>query len=368
MGMCFTIWGGKGFLRMANKAIIVFAVLAALTVLGGCRGQAHVQLLPGDEQSTESLQLVPVDEQSKDNSHVSPESDQIIEGIQLFPRNEQPVSNAKSHTDGQNTTDTQLLTEDEQNIADVLIHVAHKLLNMRASGEHPIVALLEDAVVEVSYVQGYFWRADSLINLALLDVAPKGITCFLRTAEPSWDGVTYAAFNIGRRDDGTYISHIFGSFFVWEDLDEYLSNRINYQPLDNPVQTFTLYIPPRATVSYTTLARVETAVYEAYNSSIMIRYPQVVRLLDYAAEAKLNELIRAEALLVLNQFPLDSLEHLSLTIDFEVKLLNLNVMSIVYYGHGAIEGAGRVNKLFYSTNIDMQSIGKVHLDDYICID
>ena len=140
----------------------------------------------------------------------------------------------------------QALTEDERNIADALILVTYNMLDMEGSGDYPIVSLFEGATIEVSYVQGYIMRGHcTAYDKKRLESIPKWITCFLSSPEPAWDGTIYFAFDIGKKEDGTYYSHTFGFFPVWDSLEVFFEGRHEYQPLEDYLHTFELYIPPR---------------------------------------------------------------------------------------------------------------------------
>ena len=336
---------------MARK-LLVYAMLMAILV--GCSGQADTQLLPEDNHTVAGEHFNP------NNGQTIPDAESTLDDEQN-PTGVPPLTEAE-----QSAEKLPPLTEAEQSIADVLIHVVHNLLDMRGSGEHPIIALLEDSVIEVSYVQGYFWLGWGYEDKDLLEVAPEGITCFLRPPEPAWNGPTHAVINLGISEDGTYIDHTFGFHPLgWEDVEEYLSYFIDYPPSENPVQTFTFYIPPR--VDYWEVATIDAGIYESGNSRIRIEYPQIRGLLDSEDEAKLNELIRSEAMLLLSRFDPGRLEYLGLTVVFEVKLMSLKALSIVYTGYWTTAGPDIENSLFYTTNIDMRSIKKLLLDDYFLV-
>ena len=92
-----------------------------------------------------------------------------------------------------------ILSEEEKNIADALILVLHGRYTNVIFNDYPIIELFEGTDVEVSYVQGYYWRAFGLENTKLLELAPDGITCFLRAPEQALDGSIYAVLNWGEK-------------------------------------------------------------------------------------------------------------------------------------------------------------------------
>jgi len=150
----------------------------------------------------------------------------------------------------ENQTNTPALTEDEQKIADALIPILHDVLEQGTLEEFPIVflsadtvVLLDDIILEISYVQGYVWRSYQFPCPELLALAPEGIACFMRAPAPSWDG--YFVVNMGKKDDGSYYTHIYDFYPDWDSLEMHIENAHPIYPVDDNIQTFELYIPPR---------------------------------------------------------------------------------------------------------------------------
>jgi len=116
---------------------------------------------------------------------------------------------------------------------------------------------------------------------------------------------------------------------------------------------------------------IESVVYKADSESINIKYPRITGLLDNEDEVRLNELIRSEAVLILERYCWDYIDGLGLSIDFEIKLINQEFLSIAYTGWGvaSIEGKpGKPVSWFYTTNIELRHVERVRLSNIVFID
>lgn len=100
---------------------------------------------------------------------------------------------------------------------------------------------------------------------------------------------------------------------------------------------------------------------------VKITYPQITRLSDPYRQEKINQLIKTEALKVLQYYP-EAKQELSLKIDDEIKWKNENLLSIQYSGVGYMKGAAYPNNLFYTTNINIPQGRKLQLKDLVIID
>lgn len=98
-----------------------------------------------------------------------------------------------------------------------------------------------------------------------------------------------------------------------------------------------------------------------------IKYPQISGLSDSEKEKKINNLLKDEALKVLNYYenPYGSVE---LNIDYEIVLINSGILSVQYWGSGMVSNAAHPNSLFFTTNIDIENGEKLRLKDVINID
>jgi len=217
---------------MVHKLAFVFALL--LMVAGCCLQMETIRQLSDDDQtSTDALAITAHTEQQ--------------ETTQQFSDDEQSIADVTVITTDSNEQRgvTQQISEDEQNIADALIIIAHNMFNKEGSIEYPILSLIEGAVIEVSYVQGYVWRWSGHYDEELVAIAPEGITCFLRPSELSWDGYVYWVFLIGRKDDSTYFDHVYAWYPESYSIEECVRSSFQNQPLEDIIRTFNLYIPPR---------------------------------------------------------------------------------------------------------------------------
>jgi len=219
---------------MVFKATVVFALLL---MLAGCGVQsAAIQQLSNDEKSiADALDIVDCNEQQElliEMKNLSEDGQSITDALVIADYNEQQVT-------------TIHLSEDEQGIADTIVTLTHNMLNMEGPTEYYILTLLEDAVIRVSYVEGYIWRYSGHYDEELVAVAPEGITCFLRPPEDSWEGFTYWVFLIGKKDDNSYYDHVFGWYPDSCTIEEHIGSSFWNQPLEDIIRTFELYIPPR---------------------------------------------------------------------------------------------------------------------------
>jgi len=272
---------GQRILLMVYKIALVFALLL---MLAGCGvesettqlfsegGQSYAAALgiTDNNEEKETTQQLSEGEQSLPDVLVIPDPSEELETTQqpsedeqneadmvdIADQNEQQEVKQLSEEE-QNEADTvdianqneqqevKQLSEEEQSIAEVLIFIAHNMFNMEGSGEYYILTLLEDAIVEVSFVPGYFWRWSGHYNEELVAIAPDGITCWLRPPEPSWEGYIYWVILIGKKDDNTYYDNVYAWYPDACSIEEHIGYGFLNQPLEDIIQTFELYIPPR---------------------------------------------------------------------------------------------------------------------------
>lgn len=113
-------------------------------------------------------------------------------------------------------------------------------------------------------------------------------------------------------------------------------------------------------VSYTIL----TKTYK--DKDIVIRYPQIVNLDNTNKQRKINSIIKSEALKVLNYYKGDE-NNTSLEINYNIKLNNGRLLSIIYSGAGYVKGSAHPNNLFYSTNINVDNGTTIRLSNIVNI-
>lgn len=102
------------------------------------------------------------------------------------------------------------------------------------------------------------------------------------------------------------------------------------------------------------------------DKNIKINYPQINNFSDVNKQKLINELLKNDILRILNNYKDD--KKVTLTIDYNIKLKNSELLSIEYTGQESIEGYPRVNNLYYTTNIDINDVSKIRLKDIVNID
>lgn len=103
------------------------------------------------------------------------------------------------------------------------------------------------------------------------------------------------------------------------------------------------------------------------NKKVTINYPQITNFGDIKKQKLINEIIKSEALKVLNYYK-DSINEVTLNINYSIKLKDKNLLSVQYSGLGYSKGAAHPNNLFYTTNINLNSGTKLRLVDLVKID
>lgn len=114
---------------------------------------------------------------------------------------------------------------------------------------------------------------------------------------------------------------------------------------------------------------IEEKVYsnqEGYNE-IEIIYPQLHGMKDEDKENRINCLIENDIKKILEQNSLFDEDNLYLHLDYEVKLLNKNIVSIVYKGsEGAVHNVQtRSDAILMATTIDMENEVIIALNNFI---
>lgn len=100
--------------------------------------------------------------------------------------------------------------------------------------------------------------------------------------------------------------------------------------------------------------------------SITIEYPQIKHLADEAKKDRINSLLFDEALKVMNYY--ENTEELELDIGYTITYESPSFLSVQYAGTGYVEGAAHPNKMFYTTNIDLENGNKIRLTDVVKVD
>lgn len=99
------------------------------------------------------------------------------------------------------------------------------------------------------------------------------------------------------------------------------------------------------------------------NNGIMINYPQVAEMGDYAKQERINELIKKEALFLLAGYSEEQLSRLTLEVKCEIKVQKSEICSIVYSGYLYLQGSAHPLHVFYTTNIDMRDGSRLRIQD-----
>jgi hypothetical protein len=102
-------------------------------------------------------------------------------------------------------------------------------------------------------------------------------------------------------------------------------------------------------------------------NNIKINYPQLKKSSDQQKEKTINELIKKEAIKVLNYY-LPEVQDLTLEINYEIKSKSPSLLSIQYTGVGYMNSAAHPNNHYYTTNIDIETGTILQLKDMVNID
>ena len=103
------------------------------------------------------------------------------------------------------------------------------------------------------------------------------------------------------------------------------------------------------------------------DAGVQIEFPQISEFGDQTKEAAINDLIKDEALKILQYYQSEEAK-LNLEVAFSVTWQSKGLLSVQYSGIGYTEGAAYPNKLFYTTNINLMSGEKIKLADVVFID
>jgi hypothetical protein len=122
------------------------------------------------------------------------------------------------------------------------------------------------------------------------------------------------------------------------------------------------------TLKYTNNPEIYKTIESIYTEkNIKIRFPQVTGLDSSLNQKTINDLIKSEALKVLDYYR-ENIDNLRLEIDYNIKWKGQYLLSIQYSGLGYVKGAAYPNNLFYTTNINIVRGSKVKLKDLVNLD
>ncbi|MDD2431400.1 MAG: hypothetical protein PHD88_06435 [Firmicutes bacterium] len=99
---------------------------------------------------------------------------------------------------------------------------------------------------------------------------------------------------------------------------------------------------------------------------ILIDYPQIRSFSDQDIQNKANAILKADALSVIATY--GDTENLHLNMDYYIALEGKKLLSVNAIGTGYVQGAAHPNNHFVSTNINLKTGGRVHLNEVFIID
>jgi hypothetical protein len=114
-------------------------------------------------------------------------------------------------------------------------------------------------------------------------------------------------------------------------------------------------------VLYTTFARTHE------ENNIRISYPQIDGLRDTEIQSRINSVIQAWALEILEDYDEETRGELALEVEYEVTRTGDSLMSTVFRGTAFIEGMPYVSKIFYTVNVDIVVGVEVALVDMVTL-
>ena len=107
-------------------------------------------------------------------------------------------------------------------------------------------------------------------------------------------------------------------------------------------------------------------VKEVYTDrAISISYPQISNMNDTTKQDRLNQLLKIEALSVLNDYETSELEKLTVKLDYVIGRRTAELLSIRFTGSRYLQGTPYPTALFQSINLDMKEGNKLRLPDVI---
>ena len=102
--------------------------------------------------------------------------------------------------------------------------------------------------------------------------------------------------------------------------------------------------------------------------AITIHYPQISKMNDGEKQSRLNEIIKSEALSILQDYDKGSLEKLTVKLDFVIGRQDSELLSARFTGSRFLKGTPYPTALLQSVNLDMQAGRKLRLPDIVQVD
>jgi len=102
------------------------------------------------------------------------------------------------------------------------------------------------------------------------------------------------------------------------------------------------------------------------DNNIIINYPQISDLYDNEKQIRINEMIKSQALEVLENYK-DGISDLNLEMGYEIKYQGKDILSIQYIGLSATQGAAYPINEYNTSNIDLEKEQILLLSDVVTI-
>lgn len=102
--------------------------------------------------------------------------------------------------------------------------------------------------------------------------------------------------------------------------------------------------------------------------AITIHFPRISKMIDAEKQSRLNQILKIEALSVLQDYEKVDLEKLTVKLDFVIGRQNSELLSVQFSGSRFLEGTPYSTALFHSVNLDMLAGRKLRLQDIVQID
>lgn len=135
---------------------------------------------------------------------------------------------------------------------------------------------------------------------------------------------------------------------------EVSSNKVN-----NPTQV--MNTEDKAKITTKEIGDISETTYTL--NDIIIKYPQLKNISDTSKKDSINKIIKDDALSIINFYDPDK-EDPTLEVNYEIKLINDNILSIVYYGYYNNLNNAYPIEFICSTNIDLNNQSRLMLKDY----
>lgn len=119
--------------------------------------------------------------------------------------------------------------------------------------------------------------------------------------------------------------------------------------------------------------KVQSNVYEVTRETyadraITIHYPQISKMNDAGKQRRLNQILKSEALSVLQDYGTGDLEKLTVKLDYVIGRQNSELLSVQFTGSRFMKGTPYPTALIQSVNLEMQAGRKLRLQDIVQVD